>query len=147
MPTYEHAALLQQKDQNGNLHINYPITKAENVDGIYESPTLTGIPTAPTAENGTNTNQIATTKFVQTAISGLGGSSGGGTETVNSHTVFAEDGNVETTYENGKSVSTVFNSDGSVTETSYLNGTAKKKKRTVFNEDGSVSTTYTTGGD
>lgn len=33
------------------------------------SPDLTGTPTAPTAENGTNTEQIATTKFVQNAIS------------------------------------------------------------------------------
>lgn len=32
------------------------------------SPALTGIPTAPTAANGTNTTQIATTAFVQTAV-------------------------------------------------------------------------------
>ena len=34
-----------------------------------ESPTLTGTPTAPTAAAGTNTTQIATTAFVQTAVS------------------------------------------------------------------------------
>lgn len=34
------------------------------------SPALTGEPTAPTATAGTNTTQIATTAFVQTAISG-----------------------------------------------------------------------------
>lgn len=48
-------------------------------DGIYDalalkaplaSPALTGEPTAPTATAGTNTTQIATTAFVQTAISG-----------------------------------------------------------------------------
>lgn len=33
------------------------------------SPTFTGIPAAPTAANGTNTTQIATTAFVQNAIS------------------------------------------------------------------------------
>lgn len=33
-----------------------------------ESPILIGTPTAPTAANGTNTYQIATTKFVQTEI-------------------------------------------------------------------------------
>lgn len=33
------------------------------------SPALTGIPTAPTASAGTNTTQIATTAFVQTALS------------------------------------------------------------------------------
>lgn len=33
------------------------------------SPALTGTPTAPTAAKGTNTTQIATTAFVQTAVS------------------------------------------------------------------------------
>ncbi len=32
------------------------------------SPALTGTPTAPTAPNGTNTEQLATTAFVQTAV-------------------------------------------------------------------------------
>ncbi len=36
-----------------------------------DSPDLTGVPTAPTAASGTNTTQIATTEFVQNAISGL----------------------------------------------------------------------------
>lgn len=35
------------------------------------SPAFTGIPTAPTADAGTNTDQIATTKFVMTALSAL----------------------------------------------------------------------------
>jgi hypothetical protein len=35
-----------------------------------DSPNFTGIPTAPTAAPGTDTNQIATTAFVQTAIGG-----------------------------------------------------------------------------
>ena len=34
----------------------------------YLSPALTGTPTAPTAQVGTNTNQIATTKFVKSEI-------------------------------------------------------------------------------
>lgn len=33
-----------------------------------DSPQFTGIPTAPTAESGTKTDQIATTKFVMTAF-------------------------------------------------------------------------------
>ena len=36
------------------------------------SPAFTGTPTAPTAVAGTNTTQIATTEFVQTAIGNLG---------------------------------------------------------------------------
>lgn len=35
------------------------------------SPTFTGVPAAPTATTGTNTTQIATTAFVQTAIGNL----------------------------------------------------------------------------
>ena len=51
-----------------------------NVDGLQAaldakaptaSPTLTGTPKAPTATAGTNTTQIATTAFVQSAIGGL----------------------------------------------------------------------------
>lgn len=40
-----------------------------------DSPALTGTPTAPTAAEGTNSTQIATTEFVQNAIEGI--SSGG----------------------------------------------------------------------
>ena len=38
------------------------------------SPALTGTPTAPTAAGGTNTTQIATTAFVQSAVSGASAS-------------------------------------------------------------------------
>ena len=37
------------------------------------SPSFSGTPTAPTANAGTNTTQIATTQFVQTALSGIAG--------------------------------------------------------------------------
>lgn len=36
-----------------------------------ESPSFTGVPTAPTAPAGTNTAQLATTAFVATAVSGV----------------------------------------------------------------------------
>ena len=36
------------------------------------SPTFTGTPAAPTATGGTNTTQLATTAFVQTAVGGAG---------------------------------------------------------------------------
>lgn len=42
-----------------------------NLKSNINSPTFTGIPSAPTAVSGTNTNQIATTQFVNTAISNL----------------------------------------------------------------------------
>lgn len=38
---------------------------------VYESPALTGIPTAPTAGRGTNNGQIASTAFVAQAIAAL----------------------------------------------------------------------------
>jgi hypothetical protein len=37
------------------------------------SPALSGVPTAPTANSGTNTTQIATTAFVANALSGVAG--------------------------------------------------------------------------
>ena len=47
------------------------ITNAISGKANLASPALTGTPTAPTAAKGTNTTQIATTAFVQTAISGF----------------------------------------------------------------------------
>lgn len=38
------------------------------VGGILNSPAFTGTPTAPTAADGTNTTQLATTQFTQTAV-------------------------------------------------------------------------------
>ena len=65
-----------------------------NVDGLQAaldlkaplaSPNLTGVPTAPTATSGTDTDQIATTSFVNQVVSGLGGTvtSVSGTGSVN----------------------------------------------------------------
>ena len=39
----------------------------------FASPTFTGTPAAPTASSGTNTTQIATTEFVQAAVTGGSG--------------------------------------------------------------------------
>jgi hypothetical protein len=71
-------------DANGNALAISPdaaptngSTKLVTSDGVYDalalkaplaSPALTGTPTAPTAAEGTNTTQIATTAFVNTAI-------------------------------------------------------------------------------
>ena len=51
------------QDSSGNNIVNTYAPKA--------SPALTGTPTAPTAEAGTATTQIATTEFVNTAINNL----------------------------------------------------------------------------
>jgi len=44
------------------------IQTAVNTKADVNSPTLTGAPSAPTAGAGTNTTQLATTKFVTTAL-------------------------------------------------------------------------------
>ena len=58
---------------------HYPTAKAvyDSVKNLAPtaSPALTGTPTAPTASAGTNTTQIATTAFVQAAVSGGGDTS------------------------------------------------------------------------
>ena len=63
-----------------------------NVDGLQtildakaplESPALSGTPTAPTAIAATNTTQVATTAFVQTAVANLVDSSPGALDTLN----------------------------------------------------------------
>jgi hypothetical protein len=71
---------------NADDYADYKINAAHLDLSAYApllNPALTGIPTAPTAAPGTNTTQIATTAFVQEAISGL---SGGGVSSVNGMT-------------------------------------------------------------
>ena len=49
-------------------------SNGHQIDTTYaplNNPELTGVPTAPTAIKGTNTNQIATTSFVASAVDGL----------------------------------------------------------------------------
>lgn len=68
---------------------NVPITNIDSIVGALgkaqgqinaraslASPTFTGTPIAPTALQGTNTTQIATTAFVTTAINSISGGSG-----------------------------------------------------------------------
>jgi len=44
----------------------------EVIGAPLDSPDFTGVPTAPTADPGTQTSQIATTEFVHAALSGIG---------------------------------------------------------------------------
>lgn len=45
MATYEHNALQNYKDNDGNIHILYPVTKSDNVDGIENYATTTDMNT------------------------------------------------------------------------------------------------------
>ena len=65
------------------------------------SPALTGTPTAPTAGSSTNTTQIATTAFVQTAVSNLVDSAPGALNTLNElAAALGDDANFSTTITN-----------------------------------------------
>lgn len=76
------------------------------------SPALTGTPTAPTASSGTNTTQIATTAFVQTAVSGKQNTlvSGTNIKTVNNTSLLGS-GNVavQATLVSGTNIKTINN--------------------------------------
>lgn len=63
-------------DNSGKLVTSIPTGYYAPID----SPPLEGVPTAPTASKGTNTSQLATTAFVQNALSGI---TGGGVVSVN----------------------------------------------------------------
>lgn len=56
---------------DANKPISTATASALALKAPLASPSLTGIPTAPTALSSVNTTQIATTEFVQTAISSL----------------------------------------------------------------------------
>lgn len=65
------------------------------------SPTFTGTPAAPTAADGTNTTQLATTEFVQTAVSGIVDAAPGALDTLNElAAALGDDANFSTTMTN-----------------------------------------------
>lgn len=49
------------------------VSEALSLKAPLDSPTLTGVPKAPTATKGTNTTQVATTAFVAAAVANLSG--------------------------------------------------------------------------
>ena len=66
-----------------------------------DSPTLTGVPLAPTASSGTNTNQIASTAFVRAEISSLVASAPATLDTLNElANALGDDDNFSTTVTN-----------------------------------------------
>jgi len=62
----------------GTLSNQTDLQAALNLKANLASPTFTGTPAAPTAANGTNTTQLATTAFVQTAVSSANPNNVGG---------------------------------------------------------------------
>ncbi|EIG8742540.1 tail fiber protein [Escherichia coli] len=68
---------------NNDPNFSTTINNALALKAPLASPALTGIPTAPTAAQGTNNTQIATTAYVRVAISALVGSSPEALDTLN----------------------------------------------------------------
>ncbi len=68
---------------DANKPVSTATQTALDLKADLASPTLTGTPTAPTANAGTNTTQIATTAFVGTAIDNLVGGAPGALDTLN----------------------------------------------------------------
>lgn len=56
----------------------------------------------------------------------------------NVETVFNQDGSISETFQDGSTKKTVFNQDGSIAET-FMAGAQVMIKTTSFNEDGSIS--------
>ena len=93
----------------GHTHVSSNISDFNSsvsglINGIYaplNSPTLTGVPLAPTAISGTNTNQIASTSFVRTEISNLVNSAPSTLDTLNElASALGNDANFSTTVTN-----------------------------------------------
>lgn len=124
-----------------------------NVDGLQAalddkaplaSPTLSGTPTAPTAASGTNTTQIATTAFVQSATASLVDSAPATLDTLNElAAALGDDPNFATT------VSTALGNkqplDADLTAIAALTGTSGFLKKTAADTWSLDTNTYLTG--
>jgi hypothetical protein len=127
----------------GHSHVSSDITNFNAsvsglVSGIYaplNSPALTGIPTVPTANSGTNNNQAASTAFVRTEISNLVSSAPSTLDTLNElATALGNDANFSTTVTNalaGKAnlngatfTGAISSPSGNFTQSLLVNGTA-----------------------
>lgn len=86
---------------NNDPNFSTTINNALALKAPLASPALTGVPTAPTAAQGTNNTQIATTAYVRAAISALVGSSPEALDTLNELAVaLGNDPNFATTMTN-----------------------------------------------
>jgi len=101
-PSGSYAALSHTHTSSNIIDFNSSVSGL--ISGIYaplSSPTLTGVPLAPTASSGTNTNQIASTSFVRTEISNLVSSAPSTLDTLNElATALGNDPNFATTITN-----------------------------------------------
>lgn len=109
-----------------------------------DSPTLTGTPAAPTAAAGTNSTQIATTSFVQTAVSNLVDSAPTTLDTLNElAAALNDDPNFATTVTN--SIADKQPLDADLTAIAALAGTSGFLKKTAADTWSLDTNTYLTG--
>lgn len=86
------------------------------------------------------------TDILDTTIKNISDSipSGGFPLEKSSTTIFNNDGSITETFLDNSYKTTVFNSNGSITETYYNSlGIVQNTKQTVFNNDGSITVTLT----
>ena len=116
---------------------NFNTSVSGLINGIYaplNSPTLTGVPLAPTASSGTNTNQIASTAFVRNEITSLVNSAPSTLDTLNELAIaLGNDANFSTTVTNslaGKAnlsgaafTGSISSPSGNFTQSLLVNGT------------------------
>ena len=108
------------------------------------SPTLSGTPAAPTANAGTNTTQIATTAFVQTAVSNLVDAAPTTLNTLNElAAALGDDPNFATTVTN--SIAGKQPLDADLTAIAGLTGTSGFLKKTAADTWSLDTNTYLTG--
>ena len=108
------------------------------------SPAFTGTPTAPTANAGTNTTQIATTAFVSTAISNLINGAPGALDTLDELAqALGDDSNFATTITN--SLASKQPLDADLTAIAGLSGTSGLLKKTAADTWSLDTNTYLTG--
>ncbi|WP_243078912.1 phage tail protein [Pantoea sp. MQR6] len=86
---------------NNDPNFYQTMASALALKAASDSPTFTGSPKAPTAAAGSNTTQLATTQFVQTAIAQLVASAPGALDTLNElAAALGDDPNFATTIAN-----------------------------------------------
>ena len=112
--TFTKALAQVQSDWNATtglgVILNKPTIPSLTPYATLANPQFSGVPTAPTALNTTNSTQIATTAYVTTAISDLVGSANSALDTLNEiATALGNDPNFATTIttELGKKVNTI----------------------------------------
>ena len=120
--THEHTVIKSDVglgNVDNTSDVNKPVSTAQqavlNLKANLDSPTFTGNPTAPTQTNGNNSTSIATTEFVQSALS-----AGGYGDMLKSQYDIDGDGIVDNAEKvNGLTVETAVPSGAKFTDTVY----------------------------